>query len=284
MLALAASERTKEPLPESVSALQMATQEMRLVATTDGVGALSLAYHPDGSMVAVDRGYGVTGVVLIDATTGEVLVEVPTDQRPGIDDLAFDATGAALAVAYMGPIDPATDEPGPYDGHPAVELFAIPSGRSTGVLSGPAGSYEGVGFDPDGPRVAAVRRDNDGTTEVVAWTIGSTDAPISLGPGTAFGFVPGTSTMVVLRKDPRQLVVVDVTTGDIAKKIEIPDVEFDVLAVDPSGRLVAVSSFRGRQVAVLDLSSGEQVEVSENAHPAGSQVQPRWTVVGGRRQ
>ena len=58
MLALAAGDETSEPLPESVSALQAATQSMRLVDVVDGVGCGSLEYSPDGALVAVDRAEG----------------------------------------------------------------------------------------------------------------------------------------------------------------------------------------------------------------------------------
>ena len=52
LLALAAMETTDEPLPEAVSALQQATQSMRVVTTVDGVLQTSFDQRPDGSLIA----------------------------------------------------------------------------------------------------------------------------------------------------------------------------------------------------------------------------------------
>jgi DNA-binding SARP family transcriptional activator/WD40 repeat protein len=251
MLALAANETTDQPLQESVSALQAAIQPMRLLATVDGVASSSLEYHPDGTMVAVDRADSEPGVILIDPVNGEVLADVPTDHATGIDGIAFDPGGAQMAVAHAG------------SSGDAIRVFEVPSGRPVATFTGPAGTYEQVSYHPNGRWLGAVRKDDDGSErEIVVWAVDSPGAPISLQPGTAFGFLPGTMSMVIARSgDHAMLSVVNVETSDVVSSIETPDI-VDVfwIAVDPTGHRLALLSVTGERVVIVDLDRGETVE------------------------
>jgi hypothetical protein len=151
MLALAASEMTSEPLQETTSALQAATQAMQLVTKVDGVASDSVEYHPDGTMVAVDRAVGQSGVVLIDPANGDEVTDVDTDHATGGFGLAFDPGGSELAVGYRGSA-----------GEPAIGRFEVSSGRAVRGFSGPAGSYGRVSYHPDGRWLGAMREDADG--------------------------------------------------------------------------------------------------------------------------
>ena len=85
---------------------------------------------------------------------------------------------------------------------PAIGRFEVPSGRAAGGFSGPAGSYEQLSYHPDGRLARRGAADDDGLdSEIVVWAVDSPDAPISLGPGTAFGFLPGTTSVVIAGGD-----------------------------------------------------------------------------------
>ncbi len=275
MLALAASETTGEPLPESISALQAATQSMRLVDKVDGVAYESLEYHPDGSMVAVDHGAGGTTVDLIDPANGDVLSNVETGHRIGFDGLAFNPGGAEMAVANGAP-----------SGDTAIGRFEVPSGRTAGAFSGPAGSgsYEHVSYHPEGKWVGAVRKDTDGPgREVVVWAVDAPDAPISLGPGKAFVFLPGTTSVVIARGDDGgSLAVVEIETGDLARTIETPGIEVDWMAIDPAAHRLALLSVTGHRVVILDLDRDEQVAdfVVTGWQTAEFSPDGRWLAIG----
>jgi WD40 repeat protein len=272
MLALAAGDETSEPLPEAVSALQTATQSMRLVEVVDGVGGASLEYSPDGSMVAVDVAEGARTVELIDPADGDVLAEVETPYAPGFDGLAFDPGGAELVAAYTGS-----------SGAPAIGRFAVPSGRAAEAFMGPAGSYEQISYHPDGHWLGAVRRYGDpAETEILVWAVDSPAAPISLGPGPAFGFLLGTTSVAIAGDEQGSLRVVDIETGDMVTSIEIPGVEVDSMAVDPTGDRVALRSRGTGQIVVLDLNRGEQVVTLDVTGAQSVEFSPdgRWLASG----
>ena len=242
LLALAAAEETDEPLPESTAALHRTTQAMRLVAMTDGVASSSFDQRPDGSLIAVDR-VDAPGYALIDPADGAVVAEVGTDRQPGLDGLSFDPAGATLAVAYA-------------DGEPAVERFDVPGGGVVDSLSGPPGSYQLAAHDPAGRWLAAVHVAPDERSEVVAWELGSEAPPTVLGPGVDFRFLPERDSILVLGPEGG-LSALNVATGDTIREIDTPDdvpyLEFDV---DEVGGRVALLSFSGRRVDLIDLADG----------------------------
>ena len=251
MLALAASETTSDPLPDSISALQAATQSMRLVRRIDGVGYWSLQYSPDGSMVAVDHGQDASSVDFVDPANGDVLAVVDTPYSAGWNGLAFDPGGAELAVAYADS-----------GGDPAVGRFDVASGRAAGTYSGPAGHYDQLSFQPDGQWLGAVRRNTDGPgTEIVVWAVDSAGAPISLGGGTAYGFLPGTTSVVIAGGDDEgSFTVVDIETGEVVGSLEVPEDEYYSITIDPTGQHLAAMSTTDR-VVVVDLESRQQIDL-----------------------
>ena len=102
-------------------------------------------------------------------------------------------------------------------------------------------------------------RDTGDAYTVVAWDLATRSDPIVLGPGFDFRFLPGTDDLVAAELDSPTLTVYDLEPdGTIQKDRQItrPDVPFEAMAVDPSGRSVAVASLVGRRVDVLDLTTG----------------------------
>ncbi len=273
MLALAASEETSEPLPEPVSALQAATQSMRLVTKVDGVAFESVEYDLNGTMVAVDRGAGQSGVVLIDPANGEVLADVDTDRPTGWMGLAFDPGGAELAVGYTGSA-----------GESAIGRFEIPSGRAGRGFSGPSGSYGQVSYHPDGRWVGAVRlADNGRDQEIIVWSVDSPAVPIPLGPGTGFSFVPGTTTVVIAGGDDQgSLGILDLQTGDVVRSIETPGMEAYSVVADPTAHRLALLPAQGARVVVLDLDSGEEIGAFDVTGSQSAEFSPdgRWLAMG----
>jgi hypothetical protein len=269
ILALAASEKTSEPLPEAISALQAATQSVRLVDKVDGVAFWALEYHSDGSMVAVDRGENQPGVVLIDPANGDVLTDVDSHYVTAPLGLAFDP-GDEMAVGYVGT-----------SGTPALGLFEVPSGRAAEEFSGPAGSYEQLSFHPDGRWLGAVRKADDGPErEIIVWAVDSPAAPISLGPGAAFAFLPGTTSVVIAGGDDQEsLRVVDIATADVVRSIETPDIDVDFdITVDPASDRPALLSFAAGKVMVLDLDGDEPPTTLDVVGAQSAEFSPagRW--------
>ena len=213
LLALAASEQTDEPLPEAVSALQQATQSMRLVATTDGVMNVSFDQDPDGSLVAVDRSDG-SGYVLIDPTNGEIVEETATDLEIGELGVSFAPSGATLAVAYQNRPD---------DTVPAVQRFEVGGGRQVeDSLPGPAGSFHELEHDESGRWLAALHSDAEAQRDVVLWDLDDPGQPRSLGPAIDFEFIPRRGSLVILGPDASGLAVADLASGRVVRRARHP--------------------------------------------------------------
>jgi DNA-binding SARP family transcriptional activator/WD40 repeat protein len=283
LLALAAMETTDVPLPEAVSALQQATQSMRVVTTVDGVLQTSFDQRPDGTLIAVDR-LDATGYVIIDPANGEIVEEVTTEHHPGDDAISFAPSGTTLAVAYQGPQDEQTGAFLPHDGDPAVQRFEVPGGRVVGSLSGPAGSYHSPDHDASGRWLAAIHLGVDESREIVVWDVAARGPPRSLGPGTWFDFLPGSDSVVLLGPRLTGLAVVDLMTADIIRELETPDlVDYQVVEIDPSGRLAALISPVGRRVDILDLTNGRVEATLEMPTPTALEFSPDGSVlaVGG---
>ena len=214
MLALTAMHTTHTPLPEAVSALQTATQADRVVTTVDDVVDQAFAARVDGSLVVVDR-TDAAGFSFIDAGTGKVTNTIATSRPPGWHSLAFDPSGLVLGVGYQA-ADPPKAQPSTTESdEPVVEQFDVPGGRSLGTLSGPPGSYESLAYSASGRWLAAVRHIGDAYT-VVAWDLATPGAPIVLGPGIDFRFLPGTDDLVAAELGSPTLTIYDLAPdGDV---------------------------------------------------------------------
>ncbi|MEY2583135.1 MAG: hypothetical protein QOE09_2984 [Ilumatobacteraceae bacterium] len=258
MLALTAMQTTHTPLPEAVSALQAATQADRVVTTVNDVGAQAFDAGTDGSIVVVDRP-DAPGFTFVDPVTGTVTKTVTTTRSPSWNALALDPSGRVLGVGYQAPDSPTPQSTNTQSDVPVIEQFEVPGGQSLGMLSGPAGSYENVAYDASGRWLAAVRNTGD-TSTVMLWDLANNGARIAAGPGVEFRFIPGTESLVIADPDTPTLTVVHLEpSGGIRTERHIPrpDVPYTAMAVDPSGRLIAVASLPGRRVDILDITTGE---------------------------
>ncbi len=265
MLALTAVHTTPTPTPEAVSALQVATQAMRVDATTNGVANQAFAATRDGTLAAADRQDG-PGFVLADPNTGAVTKTTTTAQPVARGGLAFDPTGQTIAVGYQAADQQTATTSASADGAAqkvAIEQFDVGSGRRLATLDGPPANYENLAFDFDGSWLGAIR-DTDpnsvGTGELMLWNMRDPSAPIDAGPAYLFQFVPGSASVVVVPYETTvPLNVLDLQPdGTIRpdRQIQRPDIGYDSMAVDPSGQYIAVSSLDSRRVDILDATTG----------------------------
>jgi len=209
-------------------------------STVTGDFAREVTQMPDGSMLAVVRA-DRTGYMLIDASSGETISD--NDTAGAIDEfaVAFDPTGATVAVAEI-PDD---------ESAPAVELFDVASGRRVASLPGSPGVYWRAQFDATGRWFGALE-----FSEAVVWDVAAGGQPISLGPAYDFEFAPdGTA---VVGNGPK-LTIYDIATGRPIREVDTPEgVEYWDIDLDPAGQLAALVSTAefGRRVDVIDMETG----------------------------
>src|SRR5262249_43356177 len=140
---------------------------------------------------------------------------------------------------------------------PVAEQFSVPDGRSLGTLDGPSGSYETISYDATGRWLGATRNTPDGLT-VMVWDLTEPGAPpVVVAPGIENRFLPG-PRVVVFDTAPPTLTVYDLSGAAVHEDPHThrPDTPYSVMAVDPTGRLVAVTSLPARRVDVLDIATG----------------------------
>ena len=216
---------------------------------------------------------------------GAVTTTVTTSRPPGWSSLAFDPSGAVLGVGYQAarhsrPHSPPTPEPTSRSSSSSTCPAAARSARSAGRRV----PTRAVAYAASGRWLAAVRRHRRQLTPSWLWDLATRARPDR---GRSGRRLPLPSRHGRLgRGRPRQRrrsTVYDLEPdGTIRKDRQIarPDVPFAAMAVDPSGRSVAVASLPGRRVDVLDLTTGAsratldmpspgQPEFSRDGHSGG---------------
>jgi WD40 repeat protein len=256
LLGLAAVDATDEPIAEAVSALHQAMQSMRVTRTMEGVVSRAVVDSSDGSLLAVDR-LDEHGYAIVDASDATVVAEVATPYPPGDFGLAFASDDTTLAVVYAnrGQEDSTT---GASDAIPAAQLFSVPDGRVLTSLAGPEGDYVDATRDATDRWLAALHIDPEDAWQVVAWDLQAGGPPIWRAPGIAVRSLPGTESVLVLGSAGDRIDTIDLATGTVVASVDLGEPNtYTSMAVAPSGRLVALTSFVGRRVDVVEMASGD---------------------------
>ena len=219
MLALAASETTDRAAPgvrvgaPGGDAIDAARRQGRRRGDCQ-----SSTYHPDGSMVAVDRARGAarcrphrSGERRRAGRRGD------RHARAWRSGLRSGRRRAGRGLRAAPPVHPRSGA----SRFPA----AAPRERSRDRPA-PTSSSRTTRTDAGSERCGRTTTGRE--REIVVWAVDSPDAPISLGPGTSYGFLPGTTSVVIAGGDDQgSLTVVDIETGDVVRSIETPDIEVD---------------------------------------------------------
>ncbi len=128
-----------------------------------------------------------------------------------------------------------------------------------------------------------MRRHGDpAETEILVWAVDSPATPISLGPGTAYAFLPGTTSVAIAGGDEEgSLRVVDIETGDVARTIETDAKDVAGMSADPTD-LLALMQRGSAEVVVLDVDRGEQVATFAVVGGQSAEFSPdgRWLAIG----
>jgi WD40 repeat protein len=254
LLALAAvdvSRRAGEPpMPEAVAALDRGVQTSRLEARLDG-GALSVAFSPDGSLLATDMPdpetrWPTDEVVLWDVATGDRVRSLPAvapllSIENRVDDgaegraLAFSPDGRMLAAASQS--DPATLDA-------SITVWDPGTGERLARLRPPGW----VAWDPtwSGAGRFLTAASWDGSVDfVTTWDTATWQQVVSFRPGTVGAVAAYTEGTVVVTHGPEGRVgIYDVTTGEEVDAFATPGMAPVDVAVGPGG-LVVLGSRHG---------------------------------------
>jgi DNA-binding SARP family transcriptional activator/WD40 repeat protein/serine/threonine protein kinase len=268
LLALEALEAHRDPqqrpLAEAVSALQTALQASRVEWHLPESGYLSVAFSPDGRLIATDSlgeasaellDQGST-VHVVDADSGNEVASVEGAGRIG--HLAFSPDGSMLAVAYLDT-----------DGAPAIEAFATDTWQRLASYEGPGSGYWSVRFTDDG-RYLVVAGD-----PLTAWEVATGEVTAAIDETGSMDVVPGTTTIAIVT-ERQEVRFVDIRDGETVETLATPGITGDHLAIHPDGGRVAVRSFADRVVEIWDRGSGDRLAAFGNPSP----LEIRWSPDG----
>jgi DNA-binding SARP family transcriptional activator/WD40 repeat protein len=195
------------------------------------IGEAGLAFHPDGSQLAVS-----------------------------FEDTAGGTRSHPAARVPSVPLS-RRDTPG----RPAVQTFDTGSWQPMATYDGPGERYHKVQFTDDGDRLVAFS-DLGAGGDLVAWDVDTGEVTATLAPVGWFDVVPGTTTVAVTQGE-EEVAIVDVNDGRTTTVVATPTIVGEMVAVDDDARHIAVKSFPDRVIQVWDLETGQRVARVSNTSP-----------------
>lgn len=264
LLGLQAVQATSKPLPEAIAALHQAVQSSRLVARA-GDGARYLDVSGDGRLVVTMSTSDETAAIVWDTATWTPLRTLKGPSLVG--DVAISADGSLVAVGYDTTASPA--------GTTGVMVWNASTGAVVAELGSPGRWHSLVRFSPDG-RLLAVGSSGTGTPSRLAlWDVDARAERFSLDLedlGDARFSGDGRSLLVAERVAER-VARYAIDDGRELSVLATPGFLPEGLAVDPSGRMLAVGSQLSRAVQLWDLETGQRrwsIEAADGGVPAWS--------------
>ena len=233
-----------EPLlPETIAALQQATQASRLEFRLDD-GLFAVAVSPDGSLLATDS-HGAdsrSDVVIWDAVTGERMRVLPGEVGE-VFDVAFSPDGETLAVSYFEYVGEA-DPPRGF-----VGFWDPVTGEEIGRVGGATATLE---WSPDGTLLATTTSPQGGrVTSVTVWDIATGRQRFSVEEG-GLGVAFLDETLLVSDRDGDRVLFYDTATGEETDRLVTGAGIGEPLglSVDP-GRSLLMVGFRDTDLVEL---------------------------------
>ncbi|MDE0103884.1 MAG: hypothetical protein OXN89_16040 [Bryobacterales bacterium] len=206
----------------------------------------SVAYHPDGRLLALGR-HG--GVALADADTGAAVTFLD-----GLSDIArtvaFSPDGTFVAAGG-----------GPPQQYGQIKVWQVADGREAAAIEGHTDTVQALAFSPDGDSLATASYDKD----IKLWDL-ATGAELRtlsdhIDAVYALAFTPD-GTRLLSGSADRSVKVWDPLTGERLYTLSDPTDGINSIAIHPSGKRVAAGG-QDRTIRVweLDEDGGRLVNV-----------------------
>ena len=244
-----------DPLPETVSALQQATQASRLAFRRDEAIQF-LDVSEDGERIATGSAGDRGAVIIWDAQSGEQQRTLPS---PGVgavaQDALFEPGGSLLVVDYYDP-----DLPAP----PGVIVWDAATGEQVTRLPITDDVYFAQAFSPDGRRLATVSEGGGDTNDLVTmWDVASGDEVFSLemdGLGGVPAFLPDGQSLVIPEAEAERVGIYATDDGARLGDISTPGFRPETTALHEASGLLALGSQSSREVQIVDIRTREVVQ------------------------
>ncbi|HWQ84153.1 MAG TPA: WD40 repeat domain-containing protein, partial [Anaerolineales bacterium] len=214
-----------------------------------------LTYTPDGRHIAIavcsqaaENGEDCLSseVLLLDASSGEMVGEPMTGAANLLTNIAIDPAGKLLAAAG-------------WEGK--IYLWDLTSGESVGEsLSGHTDFVTGLGFSPDGKLLASAGRDG----QVLVWNVAERQLAMDRLTGhteriTSLDFSPDGTRLVTGSRD-QNVIIWQINTAPVTSTTLTGHQEqVNLVRFSPDGSL-AVSGSADGQMILWDVASGSQLQ------------------------
>ncbi|HZY84554.1 MAG TPA: sigma-70 family RNA polymerase sigma factor [Gemmataceae bacterium] len=248
----AGTDRYGDPLPPG-ALLRLGTVRFR-----HGLGVYSVAYSPDGRLIASTGGDGA--VRLWDAATGRLVREVTRRPQREATFAVFSPDGTLLACG-----GPQEQGPGTKPKAMAVYLYEVATGKEVRRLEGHGPALCGAAFAPGGKTLATTERGGI----IRLWEVSTGKEVRCLkGAGNALAFSPdgkllacGGGMTVWDRVKPRpgggDVRVWDVASGDQLHHLAKEQRQVTAVAFSADGKLLASAS-EDQTIRLWDVATGKE--------------------------
>lgn len=227
------------------------------------------------------------GMVMLDAETGEHL------NRFGVDDPPFEAIGCPSGWGWFAySPDGQTMLGGGADG--LVVLWDTDTGEILRRFEGHVAQVQSVAFSPDGATAITGARlcaneSECASSEIIHWDLSTGQAIQRLVPPGITGAITRVrispdGTKALSSHDVGMVFYLDLTTGEIIRRIDWPGVARDV-AFSPDGTTALIAGIGEVPSALVDLATGETIHTLHAGGTSGVAFTPdgRYAITAGVR-
>ena len=208
-------------------------------------GATSVAFSPDGELIAAGNEGEDNEVVVCETKTGEESYRLAKAKSP----IAFNKSGTRLATA---------------SGDDLIKIWDVESGEKLRTIEG-AGKVSALRFNPNGRTIVSIGGDS-ASYEIKSWSAATGKSQEDFAPEInvqgEFAFMPDGQSIIVAVKTEEYSPAIKLLDAETGAEQDAYPTEFDfgnAFALSADGKQLAVSDSSGLNIFVVNWEEKEEI-------------------------